>query len=74
MSKEKKRRLEKLIYALQCFFFRNAHRQLFTVFFFRITSKTMGNESLVVGLYYQKFHRKVAARTSNLLPLIIYSL
>lgn len=40
------------------FFFRNAHRQLFTVFFFRITSKTMGNESLVVGLYYQKFHRE----------------
>lgn len=74
MSKEKKRRLEKLIYALQCFFFRNSHRQLFTVFFFRITSKTMGNESLVVGLYYQKFHRKVAARTSNSLPLIIYSL
>ena len=74
MSKEKKRRLEKLIYALQCFFFRNAHRQLFTVFFFRITSKTMGNESLVVGLYYQKFHKKVTARTSNSLPLIIYSL
>ena len=73
MSKEKKRRLEKLIYALQCFFFRNAHRQLFTVFSW-ITSKTMGNESLVVGLYYQKFHRKVAARTSNSLPLIIYSL
>lgn len=74
MSKEKTKTREIDMCTSMFFFFRNAHRQLFTVFFFRITSKTMGNESLVVGLYYQKFHKKVAARTSNSLPLIIYSL
>lgn len=56
------------------FFFSKRTSPIIYSFFFRITSKTMGNESLVVGLYYQKFHKKVAARTSNSLPLIIYSL